>query len=148
MEFSTDFDENVSAFREIFWKMVNILQISQFLLNSDKFSSNSDRIVDRALSRKVQMVRSIGDRTFQPRAVRFQAAAACARSVLSALPSCARPSVLATCSVALDAMKANPPTSAGDFRRFVLGHINADFGHQIVIFQHCSRSAHFCTGRN
>ena len=45
--------------------MVNILQISQFLMNSDKFSSNSDRIVDRILSRKVRMVRSLGDRTFQ-----------------------------------------------------------------------------------
>ena len=53
--------------------MVNILQISQFQMNSNKFSSNSDRIVDRILSRKVRMVRSLGDRTFQPR---FQALAA------------------------------------------------------------------------
>ena len=36
-------------------------------MNSDKFSSNSDRIVDRILSRKVRMVRSLGDRTFQLR---------------------------------------------------------------------------------
>ena len=36
-------------------------------MNSDKISSNSDRIVVRILSRKVRMVRSLGDRTFQPR---------------------------------------------------------------------------------
>ena len=37
------------------------------------------------------------------------------------------------------------------FPRLVLGCITADFGHQIVIFQHFSRStrfAHFCTARN
>ena len=48
--------------------MVNILEISQFLMNSDKISSNSNRIVDRILSRKVRMVRSLGDSfTFQTR---------------------------------------------------------------------------------
>ena len=36
-------------------------------MNSDKFSSNSDRIVDRILSRKVRMVRSLGNRTFKLR---------------------------------------------------------------------------------
>ena len=34
------------------------------------------------------------------------------------------------------------------FPRLVLGWINADFGHQIVIFQHFSRFPHFCTARN
>ena len=48
--------------------MVNILQISQFLMNSEKIFSNSDRIVDRILSRKVRMVRFLGDSfTFQHR---------------------------------------------------------------------------------
>ena len=37
------------------------------------------------------------------------------------------------------------------FPRLVLGCINTDFGNQIVILQHFSRStrfAHFCTARN
>ena len=144
--------------------MVNILQISQFLMNSDKISLNSDRIVDRILSRKVRMVRSLGDRTFQPRSrpacpcsPRRSSRRSRARGRWSACPtraSSTRPAAATTRPLVekFDTeLFSDFSAKSSNFRRLVLGCINADFCVQILILQRFSRSTRFsnlCTARN